>query len=73
MNKYGQNAFMTKINDYFGNSKKNCIEEYLLRYFNTVLNKYGDKMLFAALNVSNDVALIDASALLCTDFNELAT
>ncbi len=34
-------AFMTKINDYFGNSKKNCIEEYLLRYFNTVLNKYG--------------------------------
>ena len=23
---YGQNAFMTKINDYFGNSKKNCIE-----------------------------------------------
>lgn len=73
MNKYGQNAFMTKINDYFGNSKKNCIEEYLLRYFNTVLNKYGDKMLFAALNVSNDVALIDASALLCIDFNELAT
>ncbi len=64
---------MTKINDYFGNSKKNCIEEYLLRYFNTVLNKYGDKMLFAALNVSNDVALIDASALLCIDFNELAT
>ena len=41
---YGQNAFMTKINDYFGNSKKNCIEEYLLRYFNTVLNKYIDKM-----------------------------
>lgn len=73
MNKYGQNAFMTKINDYFGNSKKTCIEEYLLRYFNTVLNKYGDKMLFAALNVSNDVALIDASALLCIDFNELAT
>lgn len=73
MNKYGQNAFMTKINDYFGNSKKNCIEEYLLRYFNTVLNKYGDKMLFAALNVSNDVALIDASALFCIDFNELAT
>lgn len=73
MNKYGQNAFMTKINDYFGNSKKNCIEEYLLRYFNTVLNKYGDKMLFAALNVSNDVALIDASALLCIDFNEFAT
>lgn len=58
---------------YFGNSKKNCIEEYLLRYFNTVLNKYGDKMLFAALNVSNDVTLIDASALLCIDFNELAT
>lgn len=53
--------------------KKNCIEEYLLRYFNTVLNKYGDKMLFAALNVSNDVTLIDASALLCIDFNELAT
>ncbi len=73
MNKYGQNAFMTKINDYFGNSKKNCIEEYLLRYFNTVLNKYGDKMLFAALNVSNDVTLVDASALLCIDFNELAT
>lgn len=23
---YGQNAFMTKINDYFDNSKKNCIE-----------------------------------------------
>lgn len=73
MNKYGQNAFMTKINDYFGNSKKNCIEEYLLRYFNTVLNKYVDKMLFAALNVSNDVTLIDASALPCIDFNELAT
>lgn len=73
MNKYGQNAFMTKINDYFGNSKKNCIEKYLLRYFNTVLNKYGDKILFAALNVSNDVTLVDASALLCIDFNEFAT
>ena len=64
---------MTKINDYFGNSKKNCIEKYLLRYFNTVLNKYGDKILFAALNVSNDVTLVDASALLCIDFNEFAT
>ena len=58
---------------YFGNSKKNCIEKYLLRYFNTVLNKYGDKILFAALNVSNDVTLVDASALLCIDFNEFAT
>lgn len=66
-------AFMTKISGNLGNSKKNCIEEYLLRYFNTVLNKYIDKMLFAALNVSNDVTLIDASALLCIDFNELAT
>lgn len=47
--------------------------KYRKRYFNTVLNKYGDKILFAALNVSNDVTLIDASALLCIDFNELAT
>lgn len=63
---------MTKINDYFGNSKKNCIE-IPFTVFQYSLNKYGDKMLFAALNVSNDVTLVDASALLCIDFNELAT